>query len=70
MYIKELGKPNSNFILVQDDYFARCSYVDNVGSTFYLSTNIDAPNYRLVKMSLSTPGKDNWTDVIPETDNV
>lgn len=70
LYIKDLTKPNSDFIQVQDDYFARCSYVDNIGTTFYLYTNIGAPNYRLVKMDLSAPGQDNWVDVIPETENV
>lgn len=70
LYVKDLNNPNSDFTLIQDDYFARCSYVDNEGSTFYLYTNIDAPNYRLVKMDLSAPTKENWTDVIPETENV
>lgn len=70
LYIKDLGKTDSGFTLIQEDYFARCTYVDNVGSTFYLSTNIDAPNYRLVKMDLSSPTKENWEDVIPETENV
>lgn len=70
LYIKDLAKPGSDFIQIQDDYFARCSYVDNIGTTFYLYTNIDAPNYRLVKTDLSAPGQDNWVDVIPETENV
>jgi len=70
LYIKDLAKPGSDFIQIQDDYFARCSYVDNIGTTFYLYTNIGAPNYRLVKTDLSTPGQENWVDVIPETENV
>lgn len=70
LYVKDLDDPNGDFIQIQDDYFARCSYIDNEGSTFYLYTNIGAPNYRLVKMDLSAPTKDNWEDVIPETENV
>lgn len=70
LYVKELSQANSDFIQIQDDYFARCTYVDNVGSTFYLYTNIDAPNYRLVKTDLSKPTQANWEDVIPETENV
>lgn len=70
LYIKDLTKAKSDFIQVQKNYFARCSYVDNIGSTFYLYTNIEAPNYRLVKMELSAVGKDNWEDVIPESENV
>ena len=70
LWIKDLRKPNSDFILVQDDYFARCSYVDNIGSDFYLHTNIDAPNYRLVKVNLKAPTQANWIDIIPESENV
>ncbi len=70
LYIKDLTKANSGFIQVQEDYFARCSYVDNIGTTFYLYTNIGAPNYRLVKMDLSAPTEANWVDVIPETEDV
>jgi len=68
LYIKDLSKANAPFVNVQDDYFKRASVVTNVGSTFYLLTNVDAPNYRLVKMDLSNPKK--WTDIIPETDHV
>ncbi len=68
LYVKDLNDPNSELVRLQDDYFARCRVVDNEGDTFYLSTNIGAPNYRLVKTTHSNPTK--WTDVIPETENV
>ncbi len=70
LYVKDLSKPNSQFIMLSDDYAARVSYADNIGSKFFLSTNIDAPNYRLVSLDLSKPTKENWVDVIPETENV
>ena len=53
LYVKDLGKSNSDFVLIQEDYLATCSYRDNVGSTFYLHTNIDAPNYRLVSVDIN-----------------
>jgi prolyl oligopeptidase len=68
LYIKDLQDPMGDFTLIQEDYFKRVRVVHNVGNLFFLYTNIDAPNYRLVKMSLSTPGT--WTDVIPESENV
>lgn len=70
VYVKDLRKPDGEFIQLQDDYFARFSYVDNEGDNFYFNTNIDAPNYRLVKVDLNKPATTNWTDVIPETENV
>lgn len=39
-------------------------------NTFYISTNLNAPNKRLVKTTFENPTTDNWVDVIPETKNV
>ncbi len=70
MYVKDLNNPSGPLIQIQDDYFARCNYVANEGTTFYFNTNIGAPNYRLVKVDLNNPDQKNWKDVIPETENV
>lgn len=70
VYVKDLNRPESDFIQLQDDYFARFSYEENEGADFYFSTNIDAPNYRLIKLNINDPDKANWEDVIPETENV
>lgn len=70
LYIKDLRKSNSPFVLIQEDYMASIDYEDNIGSKFYLLTNIDAPNYRLVSVDLSNPAQENWKDVIPESENV
>ena len=34
------------------------------------STNVDAPNYRIIAVDLDAPDKSNWKDVIPETKDV
>ncbi len=70
LYIKDLRKENSEFVLVEDDYFSSTYVVDNVGSKFYMQTNVGAPNYRLVTADFSALTKENWKDLIPETDNV
>lgn len=38
--------------------------------TFYISTNFEAPNKRLVMATPENPTKEKWVDVIPETENV
>ncbi len=68
LYIKDLRQPNSDFVLFQEDYFKTAYPIDNVGSKFFIYTNIDAPNYRVVTADISKP-KD-WVDLIPETENV
>ena len=40
----------------------------NKKRTFYLYTNIDAPNGRIVSVNLSRPNT--WKDVVSETENV
>jgi len=70
LYIKNLKKAGSEFVLVEDDYFSRTNYVDNIGSKFYFQTNVGAPNYRVVTVDAATPSKKYWVDLIPETENV
>ena len=70
LYVRDLRNENSPFIQLQDDYFKRASVIHNEGSTFYLLTNIDAPNYKLVSVNLSDPSQTAWTEIIPQTKNV
>ena len=68
LYIKDLDVPNSKLVKIQGDYFATASVISNKKRTFYLYTNIDAPNGRIVSVNLSRPNT--WKDVVPETENV
>ncbi len=40
------------------------------GDVFYIRTNLDAKNFRLVEAPVSFPGASNWKDVIPNRENV
>lgn len=66
LYIKDLTKPGSPIVPVVDDFDNEHSVVHSEGNTFYLITNLDAPNRRLVKVNASNPGPGNWVDVIAE----
>ena len=68
LYIKDLAVSDSKPIKIQGDYFARASVITNKKKTFYLYTNIEAPNGRIVSVDLSRPNA--WKDVVPETENV
>jgi len=70
IYVKKLSENKDELILLQNNYMARFRYRDNEGEIFYFLTNIDAPNYRMIKLSISVPGADNWEDVIPESEKV
>ena len=44
--------------------------VSHYGDHFYIITNQDAKNFRLMKTPVSAPGKENWTEVIAHRDDV
>ncbi|EKB50432.1 Protease 2 [Cecembia lonarensis LW9] len=46
-------------------------HVDHAGGDhFYIHTNLDAVNYRLVQAPISEPHAVNWKDVIPHRENI
>lgn len=48
----------------------KSSIVHTEGSEFWVQTDIDAPNYRLVKVDVNNPAPENWVDVLPESENL
>jgi oligopeptidase B len=45
-------------------------YVDHLGDLFYIRTNDQGKNFRLVTAPVSSPHKENWKEVIPHRQNV
>ena len=70
LYVKDLSRPDSRFVTVVDNFRNNHSVIANEGTRLYISTNLDAPNGRVVTVDFSGPGTGNWTDFIPETENV
>ena len=44
--------------------------VDHIDGSFYIRTNRDAKNFRLVLAPENTPGVEHWTEVVPHRDDV
>lgn len=61
------GKPKS-IAPVQDNVQYTVDHAE--GEDFYIYTNLDAVNYRLVKTPISNPGTANWKDVIPHRSDI
>ena len=70
LFIKDLSDPKSPFITIQKDTDSDTSVIDNVDSKLYLVTNRNAPNKKVVTVDASSPGPENWKDLIEETQNV
>lgn len=70
LFIKDLTKPDSEFVTVVGNTDSDTSVIDNEGSKLFLVTNLNAPNKKVVTVDASNPKLENWQDFIPETENV
>ena len=70
LFIKDLQQPDSGFVTILDHTDSDTYVMENEGSTLFLSTNLDAPNKKIVKVDASNPGPENWEDFIAETEYV
>ena len=70
LFIKDLSTPNSPLVTVLDHTDSDTTPIDNVGSTLYMVTNLNAPNKKIITVDASNPSPDNWIDLIPETTHV
>lgn len=70
LYLQDLTVPNAPIVQIVADMDNNHSVEDHQDGVFFIHTNYKSPNYRLVKMTLDAPNKDQWVDLIPETENV
>lgn len=70
LYVQDLSKPGSKIVNILSGFGSSTNIIDNDGETFYVQTNLNAPNNKLVKMNIRQPESKNWVDVIPETEHV
>jgi prolyl oligopeptidase len=70
LYLKDLTKPNSSLVTIADGFLGDTAVIENEGDKLFLVTNIDAPNKKIVTVDAKAPERENWKDLIPETENV
>lgn len=70
LYIKDLSESDSPIRPLVDNFASDQYIVHTEGTTLYISTNLDAPNQRLVKVEAANPSPENWEDVIAEREEV
>lgn len=70
LYVRDLTKPNSQFIQMCSDTRFRYSTVETVGKKMYILTNAGAPKYRLMVADIDRPGYNDWKEVVPEDESV
>ena len=70
LFAQDLRKTGSKVVEIASDDSYDYTVVDMTGDTFYVLTNYKAPKYKLMKGDIANPKIENWTDVIPESENV
>ena len=66
----DANNPQGEFKLVQPRQRNLEYSVAHLGDHFYIRTNLNAENFRLVKAPVATPGVENWEEVIPHRSDV
>jgi len=69
LFLKDLSS-NGKLVTLLDHTDSDTYIMENEGSKLFLVTNMDAPNKKVVVTDAKNPTPENWTDFIPETENV
>jgi len=70
LYIKDLRKKGSPIQQIVESFEKNHDVIHSVGDVIYIKTDLNAPNGKVVKMTLAKSAPDQWVDFIPETENV
>ena len=57
-----------DFIRLFDELDDEYRFIGNDGDIFYILTTKDALNWRVVAVDINNPASENWTDVVPESE--
>lgn len=67
LFYKDLSKPDAKVVELLPDFDASYSFIDNLGSTFLIQTDLDAPRQKVVTIDLKNPAPAHWKTIIPES---
>lgn len=62
--------PEGDFKMIQPRERNLEYSVDHFQDKFYIVTNLKAKNFRLMEVPISSPGKENWKELIPHREDV
>ena len=66
LYIKDRDKENTELIQITYNFESNSHISHNIGSKLYISTNLNAPNKKLIIVNANAPQAENWITFIPE----
>lgn len=66
----DLTRDGAEAVFVTDDFENEFSFVGNVDGKLIFRTNLAAPRGRLVEIDSGNPGRENWKELVPESEAV
>lgn len=66
----DADNPSQNFKIFQQRERGLEYSIDHLGESFYVLTNLDALNFRLMKTTADKTSKENWVEYLPHRKNV
>jgi oligopeptidase B len=66
----DADNPEGKFTIIQPRERNLEYSIDHFGDKFYILTNFEAKNFRLMEAPVSKPGKENWKELIPHREDV
>ena len=69
LLVREMDSPGE-FVRLVENGEAEYSIIDNIGSLFYVKTDLDAPRGRIITMDIENPQRSHWRPVLGETKDV
>lgn len=70
LLMKDLTNPNASFVDLAPGFENDYTVIDNVNGKLMVLTNWKAPKNRLMEVDPSNPVRENWKEIIPETEHV
>ncbi len=70
VFYKDLNEPFGMPIELIDNFENEFSFVGNDGPVFYFQTDVDAAKKRLIAIDIRKPDRDDWKEIIPQSENV
>ena len=68
--VKDLSTPNAEFVDIISTFDHSYNVIENEGDQLLILTNDNAPRRRLISIDVKHPARENWVEIIPESEEV
>ena len=66
LFYQDLTQAGAGVVELLNEFDAAYNFIDNVGSVFYLHSDLKAPRYRVIAIDVTKPDRKDWREIIPE----